>query len=512
MRHANHLLVALSLALALSFLAGPITMEPSNGSASPRLGADRTARADTNYYLNLPLVANPFGSPSGSTPRVNVPYFNGDIRFAETAIFWFGRITPTENYVDVRTGYNNSELYVRLAVFDRRMWYDPTPSAGDLTAFDGATLYLAVNNNPASVPGSGHYRLDSQLNDEQTPHTPWQAAYRGNGSGWSPAQVPFTVSNTYAWESDTEGGINNNANNRAWAMTFHIPFASLGLSGPPAQGTLWKLAVAVHDRDDSAGTVIADKVWPRGLAPTSPTTWGQLGFGLRTYTPPQATRGGSVTIRNKLNGAVVTDGGVGGYTTCGDGLDYWSQWGEKVYDTYYDQQTGQYQKYGDFNIQNQSKIADWPCFSKYYVTFPLNTIPTGQAILSATLTLHEFGGSGDPGQAGPSLIQVMTVDDNWDKASLSWNSAPLAHENISQAWVSPVTNFPGWPGVPYTWDVSLAAAQAYAAGKPLRLVLYTADDAFHSGKYFISSDTGDWNAAGRPALNVTWGTAVSTSR
>jgi hypothetical protein len=35
--------------------------------------------------------------------------------------------------------------------------------------------------------------------------------------------------------------------------------------------------------------------------------------------------------------------------------------------------------------------------------------------------------------------------------------------------------------------------------------LYSADDDYNSGKYFVSSDTGDWNATGRPTLQVVWG-------
>ena len=78
-------------------------------------------------------------------------------------------------------------------------------------------------------------------------------------------------------------------------------------------------------------------------------------------------------------------------------------------------------------------------------------------------------------------------------------------ENVSRTWVYPIDEFPGWPGVPYEWDVSIAAAQAYTAGEPLRLVVYSADSAYHSGKYFISSDTGDWNEIARPSLMVHWG-------
>ena len=104
--------------------------------------------------------------------------------------------------------------------------------------------------------------------------------------------------------------------------------------------------------------------------------------------------------------------------------------------------------------------------------------------------------------------QILTVAEDWDDATLTWNNAPLALENVSQAWVNPRQLSPGeslFPGLAKTWDVSRAVAQAYAQGQPLRLAVYSADSAYHSGKYFISSDTGDWNEAGRPQLDVTWG-------
>jgi len=96
----------------------------------------------------------------------------------------------------------------------------------------------------------------------------------------------------------------------------------------------------------------------------------------------------------------------------------------------------------------------------------------------------------------------MTVAEDWNEAALTWNNAPFAMENVSRAWVQPIEGCgaPGgipWPCVPRTWDVSLAVAQAYAARTPLRLVLYSADSDYSTGKYFTSSYTGDWNAEGR---------------
>jgi hypothetical protein len=53
--------------------------------------------------------------------------------------------------------------------------------------------------------------------------------------------------------------------------------------------------------------------------------------------------------------------------------------------------------------------------------------------------------------------------------------------------------------------VTALVAQAYAAGSPIRMVLYSANTGYGSGKYFTSSDTESWNASGRPTLSVEWG-------
>jgi len=445
--------------------------------------------ADATGYSFLPFITR----PQILVPTVHVPYFAGDIIFSQTAIFWFGTVNRTENYVDVRVGYNNQELYVYAVAFDRRLWFDTVPSASDLTSWDSVTLYLDRSGSGGGAPGLESYRFDAQLNGQEDDGR-YERSARGDGAGWIVQSVPF-----YSMPGWRGTNLNNNVgDDLGWGMLYRISFTSLGLAGPPPQGSQWRLALALHDRDDAGGTAIADKIWPASMSGDSPDTWGRLSFGLPEYTPLSVTPAGTTTIRNRLNGAVVEDAAVGGHTLCGDGLNIWTQWGDATESVLNPLHT-------QVNVMNQGDVADWPCFSKYYITFPLNAIPAGKAILSASLTLSQFGNAGASGEAERSLIQVLTVNQDWDAATLTWNNAPLAWENVSQAWVDPLLSYPGDLGVPRTWDLSYAVAWAYSRGGALRLALYSADYARHSGKYFLSSDIDDWLAVARPTLDVTWG-------
>jgi len=124
-------------------------------------------------------------------------------------------------------------------------------------------------------------------------------------------------------------------------------------------------------------------------------------------------------------------------------------------------------------------------------------------VISATLVLSQMGNA-EPSQAQRSLIQALLVGEDWSPATLTWNNAPLVRENIGSGWVDPIPGFPGdWTRLPKrTIDVTRGVVQAYTSGQPLRLALYSADSAYHSGKYFVSNGTGDWNAANRPTLIV----------
>jgi hypothetical protein len=349
---------------------------------------------------------------------------------------------------------------------------------------------LDKDGNTGGAPDANAYRFDAQLTWWEEPRDNWQVAYVGDGSAWSMASLPITIAS--GWRGDAP---NNDQDDRGWTLAFQIPFSSLGLDGPPPQGTVWGLALALHDRDDSGGAPIADQVWPEAMDAQQPVSWGQLGFGMPAYEPPPSVPGGTIVVRHGLDGAIVVDADVGGSSVCGSEAapDYFSTWGELNY-------AGK----GLVNIQNQGDVADWPCFSKYYVSFPLGELPPDKIVVSATLTLRQWGhaGEGWPPGPQPSLIQLLTVGEDWDEEEITWNNAPLAIENVSATWSEPLAN-PGWPGEDREWDVSRSVAEAYAAGVPARLALWEADYAIHSGKYFCSSDNLDEEF--RPTLSITWG-------
>jgi len=445
------------------------------------------------YQLMVLLILLP--NAALGQRQVNVPYFSGGIDPAACAIFWFGQVDNTRNHAMVRAGFNNEGLVIHVHVVDRFLWYDRTPATSDLTSWDAVTVYLDTSGAAGTALTERSYAFTAQLNGGED-RAAYQVSRRGNGSTWLLYPVPFTTRT--GWRGNN---LNEGTDARGWVASFTLPFTSLGLSAPPVTGGGWELGVAVHDRDNSLGTTIADQTWPETFAAARPETWGRLRFGLPVHTPATASPVGTTIIRQGLDGITVRDAHVGGHSNCGDpyGPSFFDGWGN-----------ANYSGYDQVNVQNQWDVADWPCFSRYYVTFPLGSVPPGKAIVSATLRLHFFGNAwGDP-IPGRSLIQALVLSESWDEAIITWNNAPLAQENVSRTWVDTVPPGIPWPGVPYDWDVTQAAAEAYTVGLPLRLALFEADTQYHSGKYFSSSDTGSWNAVARPTLEVVWGEPSGT--
>ena len=434
------------------------------------------------------VQAAPVGS--GSVPRVNVPYTTAvepNIPVPDRAITWFGQVGPTtQSYADVRFIYNSEKLHVVFHIIDRYLFYDATPTPAEMPNWDAATIYLDLDGNSGSTPDGNAYRFMGQLSSLNDSRTGFDVAYVGNGSGWTQTSLDFE---TFIGTQTTNGLNNTTGDDDGWNLNIRIPWSSLGLSGPPAEGTVWGLGLTLHDED---GTAHENRHWPESLNSTSPASWGQLHFGLPSYTPPGGVSGSStLVIRDGENGAVVPDGHVGGGTLCGDAWPYWEDWG-----------TTNYAHASQVNIQNQWNLGDWPCFSKYYITFPLDALPPGQAVVSASLSMYHFGNS-LPSEAEPSLIQVFTVASDWNENSIVWNNAPRPLENVARTWVDPIPA--GGSGKFVTWDLSAAVAEAYANGQPLRLALYSADNAMHSGKYFAASET--FNPERRPTLEITYGSA-----
>jgi hypothetical protein len=463
------------ISLALLWLVAPGA--PAAGQEPP---PPRQPESASQIYL--PLVFRNDNSPE----QVNAPLMS-EMRYATSAVFWFGRVTSAENYADVRVGYTAQRMWVHLEIFDRRLWYDPSPTPPEFAQWDAASLYLDSSAAPGSALTSNSYRLDGMLNWWE-PMDDFKVAYRGSAGGWT--IIPFEMTVTSGWR----GNVPNDAvDDRGWVLVFEIPFASLGLGGAPPQGTQWRMALTLHDRDSNQSAPLADKHWPTTFNPTQPNTWGVLRFGLPTYQPPPGVSpAGQTVIRHGLNGQVVPDAMVGGGFECGQGLDYWTTWGQANY-------AGSTQ----VNVQNEFDVSDWPCFSKYYVTFPLSSVPPGKVILSATLTLYLIGnaGGGSWGPPGESNIQVLTIRTPWQESTLNWNNAPLARQNVSIARVDPTTV----AGVPREWDVSYAVAQAYRQGGDLSLALYSADGDYNTGRYFNSSDLNIYEQTLRPTLTIVWG-------
>lgn len=487
------LLLLIMMALPSQFTAVQAAREgkPSRDRFMAQSGGDTT--------IYLPLI-------SGSQPAsANTSGFRQNARFLPdgtwlmpSSIFWFGKVSPTENYVDVRTGYSDTALLLSVEVFDRFLWYDTTPTAAELTQYDAISIYLRPMGVNGSIPDADSYRLVAQSHFDWV-NGAFQAAYRGNGSQWTPANVPFNIVVGY----EGEGGYNQtHTPNMGWLMTIKIPYTSLGLAGKPADGTAWAMAVSLHDRDDSNGPLPV-KNWPPNMNESQPATWAELGFGLPAYTPPASQNNTSMTIRQGLNATSVPDASVGGSTICGDITkpDFFGLWGDKPESAYAQYTVNNTQ----VNIQNQANVADWPCYAKYYVTFPLDALPAGKVVTSAKLVMHMFGGS-DPTQAQYSLIHVMTASADWNESTMTWNNAPLAAENFAATYVDPLPGFGGDLGVAKEWNISAAAARAYQAGEPLRLILYSSDLMKHSGKYFYSSNYS--NPEARPTLIITYGDPV----
>ena len=86
---------------------------------------------------------------------------------------------------------------------------------------------------------------------------------------------------------------------------------------------------------------------------------------------------------------------------------------------------------------------------------------------SATLTLHEFGGSGNTGAGAPqpSSIQVFAIADPWNQNTRTWNNEPVAATNYPGTWVNPYQFGGSWTAIPaVSWEVSARTVRRTQCG------------------------------------------------
>lgn len=430
-------------------------------------------------------------------PLVNLPNFGAQSRMNEAAVFWFGQVNNTANYADIRFGYTDTTLKVYTHIMDRYLWYDTTPDVSTLTDYDAVSVYLSTSPSPPATISPTEYRFVGQLNWWEA-ESNYQAVYHGTNLGnWDIISAPLVI------ESNWRGNApNDTIDDRGWTQFFTLPYSILGMDQTPPLGTTWHLGLIVHDRDEVNSGPEAVQVWPTNFDPRNPTTWATLHFGPPAYSLPSTQNPRTYTIRQDSTHTVI-DAHVGGHTDCGgdSAPDFFPTWGNR-----------NYASYEQISEQNQWDVADWPCFSKMLFRFPLTDLPLNKIITQATLTLHQFGNS-DPSQAQPSYIQVLTTSTPWDEATVNWNNTPPAQENIASAWVDPVSGAIVWPGWRRDWDLTYGLAKAYAQHQTeFSLVLYSADGAYHSGKYFTSSDVDEWDLAGRPTLTIVLADPVTPLR
>jgi len=475
-------------------------------------------------FVHPEAEATPSARAQSSDPprRVNAPYFDDELFWGRTAIFWFGQNEqgdpPTRNYVDVRVGTTDEGLGIWTTVADYYLWYDgDADPSSDLTQYEAVAIYLDTDHDRASAPQGDDYRflIGAHPWDYQGIENYVRQA-RGTGDGWDASWTPptaWTGDTAMSWSCNPGPNSNECGIDYGWIATFTIPWETLGLSGKPADGTVWGLGVWLYDRDDSPPDgYVSPEGWPETVSPDAPSSWGELAFNPPAYDPPSAVYEGTTTVRRATvkDTSVVEDAWVGGGAWCGGGHEGGA-----------DTNHGGFKPDGSVKerelfVGSEVAVTHLPCFSKSFMRFYLDDVPADKSIISATLTLHHWGNSGDPNASRDedrphnSYVWLYSISDPWTEMGITWNNAPMTQENFGRVRITPLSSMPDWPGIPYTWDATEAVAAAYAAGQPVDLAVYDSARERNTSKYFTSSETGDWNTEGRPTLTVAWGSPVGT--
>jgi hypothetical protein len=418
------------------------------------------------------LLLAPSVAESGALPRLYVPR---STTYDQTAIVWYGTVTPDQSYTDLRLGYDAAGLFANANIVDRDVEFDAGRcdhrNVDDLSGYDATALAFTVGGHTYTFVGSFQN---------------WQGCQPQQQQAFMDGQ-PITT--TFTTESGWRGASTNDTQDDAgWTVTFHLPWAALGQSGAPADGSVWSLVATTYNRNQTI---------------QAPGTWqGQIVFG----TEPVYRPTGGLTAIASSDIPASQEIVAGGSTLCGAPNDTdttlrFSQWGVRNWLT----------TPGDdpriATLQNQADVADFPCFSRVYQDYVLT--PRAGYVISATLTLTAVGHSGYSTQVPYPVLDQLAETGPFASNALTWNNAPPLIRNVVSAWV-PGSGYPQ----AISFDVTQAVARALAAHSDLYLVQYTGEESISSGIYFASINN---PATGqRPQLHIVWGdlptpTATSTS-
>ncbi len=516
------------------------------------------ATQDFNYTANTDTSPRTVFTPHFSDADLGT-------RFREMGLFWFGAVYKEHNYTDVRTAYNDTGVYFNITTFDRRLWWDDqqTPDKSTFVNWDSVELLLDTGSGATGLSDSS-FRFAGMLSQAQTADSNYyleknyRAAYRPAGHVWA-MDDGFAFNENWAQTGPGWRGewFNNDQDDKGWAYTFFIPFSSLGKT--PATGDQWRLAVKVHDRDDAAGTAIIDKGWPNdSFDVLSPASWGYLTFGIPAFHSEATTGTSSILLRDKLNQTIAWDRSCGGGSTAGGDVDYWTEWGllnSGTAGSFNVQNQSDVSDYPNFSKCFMTFGLDAIPRGKKIVSATLKLYQMGNSTLI---------NNGTDSMATKAFLQIFKVNEDWNKDTICWNRAPYANGNYGGAYVDKVptvgglqfghwrlpssltatqydtmlamvtnaddkafvsSNYSGyqlvngisevdktkltsilrkWSYLPpeRTFDISMLMNEAYLAGNPLRMAIYSAESEYHSGIYFVSSGTEDWNETNRPSIEV----------
>lgn len=447
------------------------------------------------------------------------------------ALLWFGKVNAHDNYTDVRIAYANSFVMIHCAVFDRQIYDDAQDD--NLEAWDSIRLLVDLDGSKdKSALDDRSLRIDAQAHRQGSIRT---AVYHGQAGAWSKVDVPIgdtaaetpdriIVARAYRGEGQDQS--------RGWHISFYVPWTSLGLSGPPSDASaVWNVALRGFDRDSADGSVHGEaQSWPpSGVDDAKPSTWGKweflpghflgwaesgstAGHGKPAYAvqatpkPYQAGTEKTLVIRQGVENDVVQNACVGASAELCSGNDDSNFGGSPT-------SWGNHTQWNYFHVQNQEDYADWPCFAKIYLKFPLARLPKDKVVVKARLLLHHKEPTSGGSEGANSLIQAWLVGNelrsgpSWTQDNLSWNDAPIALENLAGCWGDRTGNMEtGWNALPlWEWDVTRAFAQASSQSE-VSFALYSADSEYHTGKQFVTgADFPDWGDPGqRPSLEITY--------